>query len=56
MAYGDVSVMGFLLHGWIQYNAVASFQDSFYKWGRTFLEFLKTTAFENDLFFYSTLL
>ena len=48
MAYGDVPGMGFLLHGWIDYNAVANFQDSFYKWGRTFLKFLKTTAFENN--------
>ena len=57
MAYGwGCAAYGFLLHGWIDYNAVANFEDSFYKWGRTFLELLKTNAFKDNLLFYSTLL
>ena len=49
MAYGwGCAAYGFLLHGWIDY-AVANFEDSFYKWGRTFSEFLKTTAFKDNL-------
>lgn len=49
MAYGwGCAAYGFLLDGWIDY-AVANFEDSFYKWGRTFFEFLKTTAFKDNL-------